>query len=108
MMLAAFLLLVVGRAFISYLAALAALGIGIGLARPGNAAAASLAVNADEQGAAAGVVGGVSVIGNVFGPMLGTKLYQMLPIGPYLLNGAVMAAVLVFTFTNVRLRTLKA
>ena len=76
--------------------------------RPGNAAAASLAVGADEQGAAAGVVGGVSVIGNVFGPMLGTKLYQLLPIGPYLLNGALMAAVLVFTFANHRLRTLRA
>jgi hypothetical protein len=54
------------------------------------------------------VVGGVSVIGNVFGPMLGTKLYQLLPTGPYLLNGAIMAGVLVFTFTNARLRTLRA
>lgn len=108
MMLGAFLLLVTTSAFVSYLVALAALGIGIGLVRPGNAAAASLAVGAGEQGAAAGVVGGVSVIGNVFGPMLGTKLYEHLPIGPYLLNGAVMAAVLVFTFTNARLRNLRA
>ena len=108
MMLIAFLLLATMSAFSAYLAALAALGIGLGLVRPGNAAAASLAVGADEQGAAAGVVGGVSVIGNVFGPMLGTTLYQLLPIGPYLLNGAVMAAVLVFTFTNTRLRNLRA
>jgi MFS family permease len=104
MMLAAFLLLVTASAFVWYLTALAALGVGIGLVRPGNAAAASLAVGADEQGAAAGVVGGMSVIGNVFGPMLGTKLYQLVPIGPYVLNAAVMAAVLVFTFTNARLR----
>ena len=44
----------------------------------------------EHDGPAAGVVGGVSVIGNVFGPMLGTTLYQLLPIGPYLLNGAIM------------------
>jgi MFS family permease len=108
MMLSAFLLLVTGRAFASHLVALALLGIGIGLVRPGNAAAASLAVGADEQGAAAGVVGGVSVIGNVFGPMLGTKLYQLLPIAPYVLNAAIMAIALVFTFTNARLRHLRA
>jgi MFS family permease len=108
LMLLAFLLLITSSAFDVYLVALASLGVGIGLVRPGNAAAASLAVGAGEQGAAAGVVGGVSVIGNVFGPMLGTKLYQFLPIGPYLLNGAIMVAVLVFTFSNTRLRTLRA
>jgi len=107
LMLVAFVLLATLHAFTWYLTALVALGIGLGLVRPGNAAAASLAVEAHEQGAAAGVVGGVSVIGNVFGPMLGTQLYQVLPIGPYLLNSAVMVAVLVFTFTNLRLRTLR-
>ena len=108
LMLVAFLLLVMGSTYITYLAALASLGVGIGLVRPGNAAAASLAVGAAEQGAAAGVVGGVSVIGNVFGPMLGTQLYQLLPIGPYLLNSVVMACVLGFALTNVRLRHLRA
>ena len=108
MMLGAFLLLVTTSAFVSYLVALAALGIGIGLVRPGNAAAASLSVEPNEQGSVAGMLGGIAVIGNVFGPMLGTKLYEHLPIGPYLLNGAVMAAVLVFTFTNARLRNLRA
>ena len=104
LMLAAFSLLAVGRNYATYLVALTSLGVGIGLVRPGNAAAASLAVDADEQGSAAGVVGGVSVIGNVVGPMLGTKLYQVLPIGPYLLNATVMASMLVYLFTNKRLR----
>ncbi|HVN84080.1 MAG TPA: MFS transporter [Candidatus Binatia bacterium] len=105
LMLAAFVLFIIGHGYATYLVALTSLGLGIGLVRPGNAAAASLAVSADEQGAAAGVVGGVSVIGNVFGPMLGTKLYQVVPIGPYLLNAAVMTAVLVYLYTNARLRT---
>lgn len=104
LMLAAFILFVTSHGYTMYLAALVSLGLGIGLVRPGNAAAASLAVHADEQGSVAGVIGGVSVIGNVFGPMLGTKLYQMLPIGPYLLNTAVMASVLIYLFTNSRLR----
>ncbi len=108
LILAAFALFATGHAFVTYLLALTTLGIGIGLVRPGNAAAASLAVEASEQGAAAGLVGGVSVIGNVFGPMIGTKLYQVLPTGPYLLNAAVMACVLAFTFTNTRLRNLRA
>jgi MFS family permease len=108
LMLASFVLLATGGLFSTYLVALTSLGIGLGLVRPGNAAAASLAVEAHEQGAAAGLVGGVSVIGNVFGPMLGTKLYQIMPIGPYVLNGAVMACVLAFAFTNARLRALRA
>jgi len=108
LMLLAFALLALGHSFAIYLAALIALGLGIGLVRPGNGAAASLAVAAHEQGAAAGIVGGVSVIGNVFGPMIGTKLYQLLPTGPYLLNAAVMTCVLLYSYGNPRLRHLRA
>ena len=66
------------------------LGLGLGLVRPGSAAGASLAVGADEQGAVAGLLGGLSVLGNVFGPMLGTTLYELSPRAPYLLNAAIM------------------
>jgi len=76
--------------------------------RPGSAAGASLAVTPKEQGSVAGVVGGVAVIGNVFGPMLGTWLYELRHSAPFLLNGAMMAAVLVFVFTNRHLRGARA
>src|SRR5262249_42873542 len=108
LMVAAFGLFVVGGGFATYLLALASLGVGLGLVRPGTAAAASLSVGPNEQGAAAGLVGGVAVIGNVFGPMLGTTLYEMGHTGPYILNGVIMTAILIFLFANSRLRNLKA
>ena len=44
---------------------------------PGASAAASLAVEANEQGSVAGILGGVAVAGNAIGPMIGTALYGM-------------------------------
>ena len=70
MMVAAFALFVVGTGYAAVVGALALLGLGLGFVRPGSAAGASLSVNPSEQGSVAGVVGGVAVIGNVFGPML--------------------------------------
>jgi hypothetical protein len=103
----AFVLLVAGRSLGVYLAALTSLGLGIGLVRPGSAAGASLAVSAEEQGAVAGLLGGLSVLGNVFGPMLGTTLYSFSPRAPYALNALIMSAVLVFVFSNPRIRAMR-
>jgi MFS family permease len=104
MMVAAFALFVVGSGYGAVVVALALLGLGLGFVRPGTAAGASLSVTASEQGSVAGVVGGVAVIGNVFGPMLGTWLYELRQTAPFLLNGAIMAVVLIYVFTNRRLR----
>ncbi|MCX8073911.1 MAG: MFS transporter [Candidatus Binatia bacterium] len=104
LMLAAFLAFVFGSNLPVYFLALAALGLGMGLVRPGAAAAASLAVTPAEQGSVAGLLGGVSVIGNVFGPMLGTALYSLDRHGPHLMNSAVMALILVLVWTNARIR----
>jgi MFS family permease len=105
---AAFVLFVIGSGYGAVVTALALLGLGLGLVRPGSAAGASLAVTPAEQGSVAGLVGGVAVIGNVFGPMLGTSLYELSHTAPFLLNGAIMAAVLALVLTNPRLRGLKA
>ena len=105
---AAYGLLAVGHGLPTYLVALTMLGIGLGLIRPGSAAGASLSVDAHEQGAVAGLVNGVAVIGNVVGPMLGTTLYAINPIGPYAMNAAVMAAAWALLFANRRLRNLRA
>lgn len=107
LMLASFLLLCFGDGLPAFLLALATLGVGVGLVRPGSAAGASLAVGADEQGAVAGLLGGLTVLGNVFGPVLGTSLYQWNPHAPYLLNAAIMAAVLAYVLLNQRLRGLR-
>ena len=103
---AAFVVFVVARSYDAYLCGLALLGVGLGLMRPGSAAGASLSVEAHEQGAVAGLVNGVAVAGNVFGPMLGTSLYAINPIGPYVLNAAVMGSAWLLLFANRRLRQL--
>lgn len=105
---AAFVIFMVAHSYAAYLVALTLLGVGLGLMRPGSAAGASLSVEANEQGAVAGLVTGVAVLGNVFGPMLGTSLYALSPIGPYALNAAIMSASWVLLFANRRLRNLRA
>jgi hypothetical protein len=87
--------------------ALALLGLGLGLVRPGATAGASLTAAAHEQGTVAGVLGGLSVIGNVFGPVIGTSLYELRPIAPYVLNTVVMAAASLYALTHPLVRGLK-
>lgn len=108
LMLASFLLLVWGSTLPAYLFALVFLGTGLGLTRPGAAAAASLSVEADEQGSAAGILGGVAVVGNVIGPLLGTALYGLSHEAPFLVNAAMLAAVLVLVLTSRRVRQARA
>jgi MFS family permease len=104
---AAFLMFIVLHSYPAYLLGLVMLGIALGLIRPGSAAAASLSVEAHEQGAVAGLVNGVAVLGNVFGPMIGTSLYSISPIGPYVLNATIMAGAWALLFGNRRLRQLR-
>ncbi len=108
LVLLAFVLLVAGRSLGVYLVALTSLGLGLGLVRPGSAAGASLAVSAEEQGAVAGLLGGLAVLGNVFGPMLGTTLYTFSPRAPYALNALIMSAVLAFVLLNPRIRGMRS
>lgn len=100
----AFLTFLSAQNFFVYLAALVFLGAGLGLVRPGNAAGASLAVDPTEQGSVAGLTNAIGVLGNVFGPLLGTTLFQIIPQGPYILNAALMTIALTFIFGNKRLR----
>jgi MFS family permease len=108
LMLAAFLMLVFGTVLPVFLGGLALLGVGMGLVRPGASAAASLSVEANEQGSAAGILGGVSVAGNVFGPMIGTSLYGLSHKAPFLVNAAMQAVVLILVLTNRRVRQVRA
>jgi hypothetical protein len=108
LMVTAFVLLVVGDALATYYVALAALGLGLGLVRPGTSAGASLSVGAHEQGAVAGVMGGLAVVGNVVGPMLATTLYGFTARAPYVMSGAVMTAALIVVVASPRVRALRA
>ncbi len=51
--------------------------IGMSMMRPGNAAAASLAVGRNEQGAVAGLTGATGALGFVVGPLASAPLYSV-------------------------------
>jgi MFS family permease len=107
LMLSAFVVLAAGRGLPLYLVAFAMLGSGLGLVRPGSAAAASLVVEPHEQGAVAGVMSGLAVIGNVVGPMVATTLYAFTPRAPFVLNASVMAGALGLVLASPRVRRLR-
>ena len=103
----AFAILVAGDSLPAYLTALATLGLGLGLVRPGTSAGASLSVGVGEQGAVAGVMGGLAVMGNVFGPMVATSLYQVDHRAPYLLCLVIMLAAQWIVVASRRVRGLR-
>ncbi|WP_411851104.1 MFS transporter [Stenotrophomonas sp. LGBM10] len=63
---------------------------GMGFVFPNFQALAADAVQADEQGAAAGTVAAVQGLGMVIGPMVGTLMYRWSPSAPYLLVGVLL------------------
>ncbi len=65
--------------------AIALVGLGLGLGMPGVSSAASLRVGVEEQGAVAGMMSACPALGYILGPVLGTGLYQIAPMAPYVL-----------------------
>jgi MFS family permease len=78
------------------LLAMALLGLGMGLAGPGFMAGASLAVGPEEQGAVAGVASSCGPLGFTIGPLVGTALYSINPVYPYVFTLMVYIPLLVF------------
>jgi MFS family permease len=79
-------------------------GLGFGMVRPGYAAAASLAVDPDEQGAVAGIIGATSAAGFIFGPLMATKLYKLSPAAPFWFGAILMAALCVYALRSQHLK----
>ena len=90
LLLTAAVLLVIGRDFTILTLALIFQGLGAGLAFPGYRSAMTFAVEPHEQGAAAGLTASIGGFGFIFGPMLGTGLYGLNPMIPYLFAGLVL------------------
>ena len=79
-------------------------GLGFGMLRPGFAAAASLAVSKEEQGAVAGITGGAGASGFIFAPIIGNSLYALNPALPYILGAVLMAGLLAYMLTSSSLK----
>lgn len=85
--------------------ALSLSGLGFGMARPGYAAAASLSVSPEEQGAIAGLTGATAGAGFITGPIIGTSLYAWHPHAPYYFAAALMLAMYGYALLSPQLRT---
>ncbi|WP_293906368.1 MFS transporter [Phenylobacterium sp.] len=77
--------------------------LGFGFARPGFTAGASIAVGAIDQARVAGAIAAVNGINVILAPAF-MWLYRHVQSGPFLLNMALMTALLVYTFRNPQLR----
>ncbi|HET7334056.1 MAG TPA: MFS transporter [Rhizomicrobium sp.] len=98
------ILFVFGNQFGPLVFALIISGFGFGMARPGYAAAASLSVSPEEQGAIAGLTGATAGAGFIFGPIIGTKLYEWRPEAPYVFCVVLMAVLYVYAIASPHLR----
>ena len=57
-----------------------------------------------EQGGAAGLITATGPVGHVLSPFIIMPLYQFNHHGPYVMNGVLMAGLLVYIFTSSRIR----
>jgi len=71
-------------------------GLGMGLASPAFGTGASLTVTNDEQGALAGIIGSVSALGFLFGPLLGGFFYSLHHSLPYGLAAISIALLMIY------------
>ena len=86
------------------IAAFALTSLGFGLARPGFTAGASLAVEAEEQGAVAGAISSITGASSIFGPTFGLALYGVGHALPFDLNAAVLIALVIYASRHTVLR----
>ena len=99
-----FIVFIFSGSYVPLVIALMLHGIGQGMLRPGLGAAASLAVGPHEQGGAAGLITATGPVGHVLSPFIIMPLYQFNHHGPYVMNGILMAGLLIYIFTSSRIR----
>jgi len=88
--------------FLWLTASLVLLGLG-SMVSSGLAAAQSLAVSDDEQGAVAGLSSAAQALGRMLGPLVGTTLYGLSPAYPYAFSALLIGLALVFFLSRPQL-----
>ncbi len=76
-------LLLIPLTISSFVISMTLQGLGMGLMRPGVSAGASLAVKANEQGAAAGFITSTAAVGIIFVPLIAMPVYMVVHTGPF-------------------------
>jgi len=95
-----YVLYIVAASFILLVIAMMFTGLGQGLFRPGTSAGASLSVARDEQGAVAGMMGGVGAAGHIIVPFISMNLYAIKPEYPYIFTVALLLMVLIYALKS--------
>jgi len=77
----------------------ALLGLSFAFATPGINGSASLAVEPQEQGAAAGLLSASNTAGGIVAPLFGTTIYQIAPNAPFLFGAALFFVLSLYALT---------
>ncbi|MEL6366163.1 MAG: MFS transporter [Pseudomonadota bacterium] len=96
----AHILIAISPAYGPLVFGLMASGLGLGMAQPGFAGAASLAVERDEQGAVAGLSNGAGAAGFALSPFIAFPLYDLAPFAPFLMTASLMAGLALFAWRS--------
>lgn len=96
---------IIAGSLAALLVAQAIQGLGAGLARPGFAGGASVAVQPHEQGNAAGLVVAANGAGFVFSPLIGGVIYETVGMNaPLIIMLVLLIAMMIFALRSRRLR----
>jgi len=95
-----YILYIAAASFTVLVIAMMFAGLGQGLFRPGTSAGASLSVSRDEQGAVAGMMGGVGAAGHIIVPFVSMNLYAVKPEYPYIFTVALLLMVLIYALKS--------
>ncbi|WP_339915262.1 MFS transporter [uncultured Brevundimonas sp.] len=82
----------------------AVVSMGVGFARPGFTAGASLAVDGHEQGAVAGLMMSIAGLSFLGPPVIGVALYQLAVPAPFVANALLLAGATAIVFLSRQLR----
>ncbi|MGQ3041379.1 MAG: MFS transporter [Brevundimonas sp.] len=83
----------------------AVVSMGVGFARPGFTAGSSLSVNAQEQGAVAGLMMSLAGISFLAPPVIGVMLYEVSEPAPFIANALLLAGATTLCFVSTGLRS---
>ncbi|MBT4090254.1 MAG: MFS transporter [Deltaproteobacteria bacterium] len=96
--LVSFLGLIFSENLIHLVISMAVMGLGTGMAGPGIFAGSSLTVSSEEQGSLAGLMSSCPPLGFIIGPMIGTGLYSLGPLYPYIFISIIFVPLIIFSW----------
>ena len=94
------LMSIVAPGYFGVVVGYAVVSMGMGFARPGFTAGSSLAVEAHEQGAVAGLMMSLAGLSFLGPPVIGVALYQMTEAAPFVANAVLLATALGVCFIS--------